>query len=127
FFGVNFVVSGVVRSTGAVVPPLLILVFALWGIRVPFANLLQPRLGADAIWLSFPVSALCAMLMSLAYYRWGGWREARMLPGGAEAVAIPAEVPAQPPAPVADPCPRALLDDPADVLRPTPAAAAAGK
>ena len=105
FFGVNFVVSGVVRSTGAVVPPLLILVFALWGIRVPFANLLQPAMGADAIWLSFPVSALCAMLMSLAYYRWGGWREARMLPASSDAVAIAAEVPAQPPAPVADPWP----------------------
>src|SRR5690554_2363359 len=111
FFGVNFVVSGVVRSTGAVVPPLLILVFALWGIRVPFANLLQPAMGADAIWLSFPVSALCAMLMSLAYYRWGGWREARMLPASSDAVAIAAEVPAQPPAPVADPCPRAMADD----------------
>ena len=108
FFGVNFVVSGVVRSTGAVVPPLLILVFALWGIRVPFANLLQPVLGADAIWLSFPVSALCAMLLSLAYYRWGKWRDARMLAGDrdTDSMAIPAEVPAQPPAPVADPCPR---------------------
>ena len=42
FFGVTFVVSGVVRSTGAVIPPLLILALALWGIRVPFANLLQP-------------------------------------------------------------------------------------
>ncbi|MBJ6983955.1 MATE family efflux transporter [Luteimonas sp. MC1750] len=110
FFGVTFVVSGVVRSTGAVIPPLLILGLALWGIRVPFANLLQPSLGADAIWLSFPVSALCAMAMSLAYYRWGGWREARMLAGTggheADAVAIPAEVPSQPPGPVADPCPR---------------------
>lgn len=109
FFGVTFVIAGVVRSTGAVVPPLLILGFALWGVRVPFAELLQPRLGADAIWLSFPVSAVCAMVMSLAYYRWGRWREARMLGGAADdtdAIAIPAEVPAQPPAPVADPCPR---------------------
>lgn len=107
FFGVVFVISGVVRSTGAVVPPLLILCIAMWGIRVPFAHLLQPALGADAIWWSFPVSAFCATLMSLAYYRWGGWRRAHMLPQEAERkpdeVAIPAEVPAQAPAPVADP------------------------
>src|SRR5690606_31748121 len=57
FFGVTFVVSGVVRSTGAVVPPLLILAVAMWGIRVPFAKLLQPTLGVDAIWWSFPASA----------------------------------------------------------------------
>ncbi len=102
FFGATFVVSGVVRSTGAVVPPLLILGLALWGIRVPFANLLQPTLGVDAIWWSFPVSAVCSMTMAMAYYRWGGWRRARMLPDRHE-IAVPSEVPAPPPSPVADP------------------------
>jgi putative MATE family efflux protein len=105
FFGVNFVISGVVRSTGAVIPPLLILAASLWGIRVPFAELLQDRLGADAVWWSFPVSSFCAMLMSLAYYRWGGWRKARMLPSRREEMAAPAEIPASPPSPVADPDP----------------------
>lgn len=108
-FGVTFVVSGVVRATGAVIPPLLILGLSLWGIRVPFAHLLTPALGADAIWWSFPTSAACAMLMSLAYYRWGGWRKARMLTPRVkphpEEVAVPAEVPASPPSPVADNAP----------------------
>jgi len=108
-FGVTFVISGVVRSTGAVIPPLVILGVSLWGIRVPFAHLLTPALGADAIWWSFPTSAACAMLMSLAYYRWGGWRKARMLTPHAkphpEEVAVPAEVPALPPSPVADNAP----------------------
>lgn len=113
FFGVSFVISGVVRSTGAVIPPLLILAGSLWGIRVPFAELLQPYWGADAIWWSFPVSSLASMLLSLAYYRWGGWRKARMLATpkaahaplsvAAEELATPAEVPACPPSPVADP------------------------
>jgi putative MATE family efflux protein len=102
FFGVTFVVAGVVRSTGAVVPPLLILGFALWGVRVPFAKWLQPALGQDAIWWSFPVSALVSMILSLAYYRWGKWRQARMLAPDADQVAIPAEVPAHVTAPVAD-------------------------
>ena len=102
FFGATFVVAGVVRSTGAVIPPLLILGFALWGVRVPFANWLQPELGVDAIWWSFPVSAFVAMVASLAYYKWGRWREATMLPVGPDAIAIPSEVPAQVPAPVAD-------------------------
>ena len=103
FFGVTFVLSGVVRSTGAVLPPLIILGLALWGIRVPVAKLLQPWLGVDAIWWSFPASAVCAMLMSIAYYRWGRWREARMLGQPVqdeEIVATPAEVGGQPPAPV---------------------------
>lgn len=117
FFGVTFVISGVVRATGAVLAPLLILATALWGVRIPFAIALQPVLGADAIWWSFPVSALCAMLMSLAYYRWGRWRQARMLEpldaGGTsdieqttETIALPASVQTASTAPVADCCPR---------------------
>jgi putative MATE family efflux protein len=105
FFGVTFVVSGVVRATGAVVPPLVILGIALWGIRVPFAEWLQPTFGVDAVWWSFPISAFAAMLMSLAYYRWGGWRSARMLPVDPHQIAIPSEVPAQAPSPIADPLP----------------------
>ncbi|MEA9843282.1 MATE family efflux transporter [Xanthomonas campestris] len=112
-FGVTFVVSGVVRATGAVIPPLLILAFALWGVRVPLANLLLPHLGADAVWWSFPISSACSMLLSLAYYRWGGWRKARMLatPAHPSELASAAEVPAHPAAPIADPAP--LTDPPA--------------
>ena len=102
FFGVTFVIAGVVRATGAVLPPLLILAFALWGVRVPFAALLQARLGEDAIWWSFPVSSLVAMTLSLAYYRWGGWRRARMLATTPDEVAVPSEVPGGVTAPVAD-------------------------
>ena len=96
---VALVLSGVVRSTGAVVPPLIILAVAMWGIRVPVARWLQPLWGSDAIWWSFPISAVCAALMALAYYRWGGWRSARMLPESC--MGCPAEVGGQPPAPVA--------------------------
>ncbi|MEB1548614.1 MATE family efflux transporter [Xanthomonas campestris pv. campestris] len=116
-FGVTFVVSGVVRATGAVIPPLLILAFALWGVRVPLANLLLPHLGADAVWWSFPISSACSMLLSLAYYRWGGWRKARMLatPAHPSELASAAEVPAHPTAPIADPAP--LTDPPASTPR----------
>lgn len=103
FFGVMFVLSGVVRASGAVIPPLIMLVISLWGIRVPFANLLQPLLGVDALWWSFPASSLCSMLMAMAYYRWGRWRNARMGPADEREIAVPAEVPASPPAPVAEP------------------------
>ncbi len=101
FFGVTFVLFGVVRATGAVVPPLIMLAIALWGVRVPFATLLRERLGADAIWWSFPASAIVAMLLAAGYYRFGRWREARM-GVAAEEIAVPSEVPAMPPSPVAD-------------------------
>ncbi len=79
FFGISFVLAGVVRSTGAVIPPLIILVIALWLVRIPFAYGLVGSWGADAIWWSFPLGSLVSMSLSASYYRWGGWRKARML------------------------------------------------
>lgn len=77
-FGVTFVLFGVVRSTGAVTPPLIILAISLFGVRIGFAEFLEPMWGADAIWWSFPVSMSVSAGLAMAYYRWGGWRKARM-------------------------------------------------
>ena len=80
-FGVTFVLFGVVRSTGAVTPPLIILLISLFGVRIGFAVLLEPAWGQDAIWWSFPVSMAVSASLAFAYYRWGGWRKARMIGG----------------------------------------------
>ena len=79
-FGLAFVFSGIVRSTGAVWPPLLAMIISLWGVRVPLANFLEPRLGADAIWISYPAASTVTLILAFSYYRWGGWRKSRMLP-----------------------------------------------
>jgi len=79
FFGLSFVLFGVVRSTGAVVPPLVILIIALLGVRLPFAWLLRGQFGADAVWWSFPLGSLVTLILAVAYYRWGGWRKAHLL------------------------------------------------
>jgi Na+-driven multidrug efflux pump len=80
FFGIAFIFSGIVRATGAVWPPLLAMIISLWGVRIPFANLLEPRLGEDAVWLAFPIGSLTTLVLAAGYYMWGGWRKARMLP-----------------------------------------------
>ena len=77
--GVSNVLAGVMRSTGAVLVPLAIMVAALWWVRLPLAWGLQPILGIDALWWSFPLSALASMLLSLAYYCWGSWHQAHLL------------------------------------------------
>ena len=78
-FGVSFVLSSVVRATGAVFPPLVVLFLALWGVRLPFAYAMTPRWGADAIWWSFPVGSIASVLLIGAYYRFGNWRQAHMI------------------------------------------------
>lgn len=86
-FGVTFALSGIVRSTGAVWAPLLILIISLLVIRVPFALVMIPHWGPDAIWWSFPMGTMVSAGLSALYYQFGGWRKLRMLrfesePGG---------------------------------------------
>jgi putative MATE family efflux protein len=78
-FNATFALSGVVRATGAVIPPLIILIISMWVIRVPFAALLTPRFGAEAIWWSFPLGTITSSVLTGLYFRFGGWRKARML------------------------------------------------
>jgi putative MATE family efflux protein len=113
FFGVSMVLFGVVRATGAVIMPLVILTLTLLLIRFPVAAMLQGRFGADAIWWSFPVSSGVSAVLAVVYYKFGGWRKARMLagigapagaPGGAPAGGAPPGVaPVPRPAPSVEP------------------------
>jgi putative MATE family efflux protein len=88
-FGVTMTLSGVVRATGAVIPPLVILTLALLVIRFPLAYFFLDEWKAEAIWWSFPISSVIAAGLSVAYYKWGSWRTQRM-GGGVPAAPIPA-------------------------------------
>jgi len=88
FFGVTTVLFGVVRASGAVVAPLVMLVISLWLVRLPFAYWMLDRWHADAIWWSFPLGSVISMLMAIGYYRYGGWRHMRF--GAATAGVAPA-------------------------------------
>ncbi|MEK8128440.1 MATE family efflux transporter [Paenibacillus filicis] len=78
-FGITFVVSGVVRSTGAVMIPLLTTFLALWCFRIPLAYYLGSAYGLDAVWWSFPIGFMCGLLLSVMYYLWGNWRKSSMI------------------------------------------------
>ena len=80
FYGIAMVLYGVVRSTGAVIVPVVALAISLWGVRLPCAALLMPLYEADAIWWSFPISALVSATLAVTYYYFGNWRSAHMLP-----------------------------------------------
>jgi putative MATE family efflux protein len=78
-FGVAYAFSGVIRAAGVVWPPLIAMIVALWFVRIPFAELMLPYWGADAIWASFPVGSLVSLAIAIGYFRWGRWREARLV------------------------------------------------
>jgi putative MATE family efflux protein len=78
-FSITFALSGVVRSTGAVWGPMVILISSMLLIRVPFAAFMTPRFGEDAIWWSFPLGTIASASLMAIYYHLGGWKKARML------------------------------------------------
>jgi len=83
FFGVAVALFGVVRATGAVMAPLVILFITLLGVRFPLAEAFLDRYQVDAVWWSFPISSALTALIAVLYYRYGGWRSAHMMPAGA--------------------------------------------
>jgi putative MATE family efflux protein len=80
--GVSTIVTSVVRSNGAVMVPLIILIVTAVVLRFAIGFLGYPVWGADAIWAAFIAHIVVSTIWSLAYYRWGRWRE-KTIPGGA--------------------------------------------
>ncbi|MCZ8515974.1 MATE family efflux transporter [Paenibacillus filicis] len=78
-FGITFVLTGVIRSTGSVIVPLGITFVILWCVRTPLAYYLGQYYGLHALWWSFPISFMVNLLIISSYYLWGNWREAKML------------------------------------------------
>jgi putative MATE family efflux protein len=93
--GVTMVIFGVVRATGSVFPPLMILTIALLGIRFPLALSLLDKWHDDAIWWSFPISSLVAVALSLLYYKYGHWRTLRLNPVTQGRAPVPAVTPVE--------------------------------
>jgi putative MATE family efflux protein len=77
-FGVTFVLFGTMRANGVVWPTVIILLVTTIPLRLGTALLMHPMLGADAIWLSFPASSVATLILTYCYYRYGGWRQARL-------------------------------------------------
>ncbi len=73
-FGVSMVMTATMRAGGSVWLPLVILGIALYPIRLGWYFLTYEALGADAIWWSFPVAGLAALVLAWWAYRFSGWR-----------------------------------------------------
>ncbi len=80
FFGIAQVLFGTMRANGYVIAPLMVMIVAMYPVRLGFAFGLYPIIGADALWLSFPAGMVATALMAGGLYLRGGWREGKMTP-----------------------------------------------
>ncbi|HEY9085261.1 MAG TPA: MATE family efflux transporter [Candidatus Tyrphobacter sp.] len=67
-FGNSAVMSGVMRSSGAVVWPTINGIFAIWGIEVPSAYILMHYFGLNGVWMGYPISFVVVVLLQFFYY-----------------------------------------------------------
>jgi putative MATE family efflux protein len=67
-FGNSSVISGVVRSSGAVLWPTINGIFAIWGIEVPAAYILMHYYGLNGVWMGYPISFAVVVCLQFFYY-----------------------------------------------------------
>jgi putative MATE family efflux protein len=75
--GMMMVLTGTMRSYGAVISPLVIMFVAFYPARLGFYFLAHPIMGGEALWWSYPFSSAASVLMTWWAYTRGSWRKQR--------------------------------------------------
>lgn len=76
-FGFQAVLSGVMRSSGAVLVPTAISVVCIAAIELPSALILSRQVGLNGVWMAYPITFVSMLLMQAAYYQFA-WRKKRV-------------------------------------------------
>lgn len=81
FIGLQQVLTGSLRGAGDTVAPMVLAMISLWVLRFPLAYVLSARtyLHVRGIWYAFPVTTVISAAMAGGWYKWGGWRNRRLL------------------------------------------------
>lgn len=78
FLGINFVLNGVVRASGAMFQVLLLNIISFWVLRFPLTYLLSSLFGEQGIAIGMGVSFVISSMFAFLYYRYGKWNKARL-------------------------------------------------
>lgn len=78
FLGINFVLNGVVRASGAMYQVLALNVISFWVLRFPLTALFASQFGSTGIGIGIGSSFIISSIVAQAYFRFGGWRERQL-------------------------------------------------
>jgi putative MATE family efflux protein len=78
FLGVNFILNGIARSSGAMVQVLMLNIVSFWLLRYPLSFLFSRWLGESGIAYGIGVSFVISAAIAAGYYFFGGWRKTRI-------------------------------------------------
>lgn len=75
FLGVNFVLNGIVRSSGAMYQVLILNIISFWVLRYPFTAMFAQLYDELGIPLGIGLSFIVSCFVATMYYKYGKWRE----------------------------------------------------
>jgi putative MATE family efflux protein len=75
FLGINFVLNGAVRASGAMYQVLVLNLISFWALRYPLTALFAGSMGEPGIAVGIGVSFVISSGFASLYFRFGGWRE----------------------------------------------------
>lgn len=79
FLGINFILNGVVRASGAMYQVLILNVISFWVLRYPLTYAFAHQFGEIGIALGMGTSFIMSSVLAILYYRYGKWRKKEIL------------------------------------------------
>lgn len=78
FLGINFVLNGVVRASGAMYQVLVLNVISFWVLRYPLTLLFADLLGQGGVAVGMGTSFVISSVVAFGYFRLGRWRDKQL-------------------------------------------------
>ncbi|MGG0719326.1 MATE family efflux transporter [Robertmurraya massiliosenegalensis] len=75
FLGINFVLNGIVRASGAMFQVLVLNIISFWILRYPLTYLFSSFFGEKGIALGMGASFFMSSIIAFSYYRFGKWNQ----------------------------------------------------
>ncbi|WP_051314930.1 MATE family efflux transporter [Alteribacter aurantiacus] len=79
FLGINFVLNGIVRASGAMFQVFVLNTISFWILRYPMTLLFSNLYGESGIAIGMAVSFVISSVIAIGYYKFGKWREVNVL------------------------------------------------
>ncbi|MRG86344.1 MATE family efflux transporter [Salinibacillus xinjiangensis] len=74
FLGINFILNGVVRASGAMYQVLVLNIISFWVLRYPLTYLFSSWMGDQGIAYGMGISFVISSVFAFLYFWFGGWR-----------------------------------------------------
>jgi Na+-driven multidrug efflux pump len=80
--GINFILNGVVRASGAMFQVLVLNIISFWVLRYPLTYLFSKFMGEKGIAAGMGISFAISSVIAFIYYRYGKWDEQKLFEEG---------------------------------------------